>query len=279
MYNWQYVHCIDFWSIVLSRACDTRAAGSKDSDLKPLIYPLVQVSLGSIKCVPVNRHKIAVPNIPPRLISNSRSFPFHLQVVRSLLHLTRHTNTYIPISPYLLPVLTTTLANPRPKASTLRPLDLDMHIRAPQQYAKTRIYNECLVEEACFLLTEWLCSSSVHGSIAFPEVVVPITILLRKNVKATKSRSNSGKEISVVKNLVERVEESAAWLDNKRKDVDFAPSKLNDVHQWESQIQSRLDESPLGKYLKVQQKAREKRQKLVEKVWCHFWPFLVRPLG
>jgi nucleolar complex protein 2 len=51
VYNWQYVHCIDFWSLVLARACDaaTEAETGKESELKPLIYPLVQVSLGAIK--------------------------------------------------------------------------------------------------------------------------------------------------------------------------------------------------------------------------------------
>lgn len=51
VYNWQYVHCIDFWSIVLARACDSRkrTENDKESDLKPLIYPLVQVCLGAMK--------------------------------------------------------------------------------------------------------------------------------------------------------------------------------------------------------------------------------------
>jgi nucleolar complex protein 2 len=51
VYNWQYIHCIDFWSIVLARACDaaTESETGKESELEPLIYPLVQVSLGAIK--------------------------------------------------------------------------------------------------------------------------------------------------------------------------------------------------------------------------------------
>jgi len=51
VYNWQFVHCVDFWCTVLGRACDTtaEAAKGKSSELRPLIYPLVQVSLGAIK--------------------------------------------------------------------------------------------------------------------------------------------------------------------------------------------------------------------------------------
>jgi len=38
--------------MVLARACDSRLqaeSGGQESDLKPLIYPLVQVSLGAIQ--------------------------------------------------------------------------------------------------------------------------------------------------------------------------------------------------------------------------------------
>lgn len=50
VYNWQYVHSLDFWSIVLGRACDTQGVEAA-SELQALIYPLVQVSLGAIRYV------------------------------------------------------------------------------------------------------------------------------------------------------------------------------------------------------------------------------------
>lgn len=52
VYNWQFVHAVDFWSLVLS------ASGDKDrvnehgtSPLQPLLYPLIQVALGAIRFV------------------------------------------------------------------------------------------------------------------------------------------------------------------------------------------------------------------------------------
>ncbi|KAF7373362.1 Noc2-domain-containing protein [Mycena sanguinolenta] len=249
VYNWQYIHCIDFWSIVLARACDaaTESEPGKENELAPLIYPLVQVSLGAIK-----------------LIFNSRSYPFHLHVIRSLLHLTRHTHTYVPISPYLLPILTSTLApSSRPKPSTLRPLDLELQIRAPAQYLKTRIYSEGLIEEAVYLLAEWLASPAVHGSIAFPETTVPVVVMLRKSVKAAKM--GSAKDLGLVKGLLERIEESARWVEQKRKGVVLAPNRLGEVREWERKLIATVEDSPLGKYVKVQRKTRERRRNLVDK--------------
>ncbi|TBU45669.1 Noc2-domain-containing protein [Dichomitus squalens] len=255
VYNWQYVHCIDFWAIVIARACGKETLlerGGQESELQALIYPLVQVALGAA-----------------RLIRNARSFPFHLHVVRSILHLTRHTHTYVPLAPYLLPILTSTLsASSKPKASTLRPFDIETHIRAPQQYLKTRVYNEGLAEESAFLLAEYLASPPVHGSIGFPEVTIPIVLLLRKSIKGSKNALGKGsksKEAGLAKTLVERVEESAKWIEQRRKGVLFAPGKLGEVERWEDDLRGKVDDTPLGRYVKVQRKAREKRRKLVEK--------------
>ncbi|CAK5271008.1 unnamed protein product [Mycena citricolor] len=249
VYNWQYIHCIDFWSLVLARACDITAENEsgKENELKPLIYPFVQVSLGAIK-----------------LISNGRSYPFHLHVIRSLLHLTRHTHTYVPISPYLLPIITSTLTpSARPKQSTLRPLDLEVQIRAPQQYLKTRVYLEGLVEESVYLLAEWLASTPIHGSAAFPEIVVSVVVMLRKAVKSAKT--GSGKDTALVKGLLERIEESSRWVEQRRKSAVLAPGKLDELREWENTLAASVVDSPLGKYVKVQRKTRDRQRKLAEK--------------
>lgn len=126
------------------------------------------------------------------------------------------------------------------------------------------MYNEGLVEEATYLFAEYLASAPVHGSIAFHEVVVPIVMILRKAVKVAKSSSWKAKEAGLAKGLVERIEESARWVEQKRKGVTFAPGRLGEVEAWESGVNT--DDTPLGKYVKVQRKVREKRRKLVEKV-------------
>jgi nucleolar complex protein 2 len=201
-----------------------------------------------------------------RLVSASRSHPLHFHLIRSLVHLVNHTHVYVPLSPYLLPIITSTLSSSKHKSSTLKPLDMDTTIRAPQQYLKTRVYAEAVVDEATFLLSEWLSTPVVQGSIAFPEVVVPVTVLLRKTLKSVKSAKGKGsiKEAEAVKTLVERIEESAKWIDIKRRGVAFSPAQIDAVSSWEREL--KVEESPLAKFVKVQRKAREKRRTLLEKV-------------
>lgn len=186
----------------------------------------------------------------------------------------QYTHVYVPLAPYLMPIITSTLSpTASKKAGTLKPLDLESNIRAPQQHIRTRVYAETVAEESCHLLAEWLASPPVQGSIAFPEIVVPVTVALRRAAKTERNSSSGGKgkgraggmkEAGAVKALVERVEESARWVEQRRKDVSFSPGQLDEVRLWEDGINA--EESPLGKYVKVQRKAREKKRKLVEKV-------------
>lgn len=53
VYNWQYVHVVDFWSIVLAGTADLEQG--EQSALRPLIYPLTQITLGVVRCVTTER--------------------------------------------------------------------------------------------------------------------------------------------------------------------------------------------------------------------------------
>lgn len=237
---------------MLARACGAEAKagrGGEVSELAPLVYPLVQVTTGAIK-----------------LISNSRSYPYHFHLIKSLIHLVRHIHTYIPLAPYLLPIVTSTMNTGKPKSSTVRPLDMETNIRAPQQLLRTRVYEEGLIEEATYLLGDYLSTRPVMGSIAFPEIVTPIVVALRRALKTGKTSGGSAKskEVGMVKSLVERVEESAKVTEKQRLSVRFGPGDTKEVDEWEERLD--IEETPLGKYMKVQKKAREKRRKLMEKV-------------
>lgn len=252
VYNWQYAHCVDFWSLVLARACSVEAKAErsgKSSELDPLIYPLVQVTTGAIK-----------------LISNPRSYPYHFHLIRSLIHLVRYTNVYVPLAPYLLPIITSTVSTGKPKSSTLRPLDMETNIRAPQQFLRTRAYEEGVIEEAAYLLGDYLSTRPIMGSIAFPEVVTPIIVTLRRALKAGKTSGgpSKSKEVGMIRNLVERVEESAKATEKQRLSVRFGPGDTKEVDEWEGKLN--IEETPLGRYMKVQKKARGRKRELVEKV-------------
>lgn len=86
IYNWQFAHSIDFWSLVLSSACDTQRADGFSDALRPLIFPLVQVTLGAIKSAylfPLTALHWHVLNVFPF----SSLFPFKVDPIVTLLSL------------------------------------------------------------------------------------------------------------------------------------------------------------------------------------------------
>lgn len=247
VYNWQYVHSIDFWCLVLARACSEEAeqAAGRENELRSLIYPLVQVSIGAIQ-----------------LISAGRSYPYHLHIIRSLIHLSKHTGTYIPLVPQILPILEYSMSpSTSGKTSTLRPLPLETSIRAPAPYMKTRVYAETLSEEATYVLAEWLALPQIQGSIAFPEITIPISIVLKKTIKNSKAT----KQVNSAKTVLERMNETAMSVDDARRKVQFAPRDLDKVKDWERELRGKLGETPISKIVNVLRKAREKKNKLLQK--------------
>lgn len=144
---------------------------------------------------------------------------------------------------------------------------MTLHIRAPAQYLKTRSYAESIVDEALFVLGSW--AESCVGSIAFPETVFPVLLALRKSLKKAssgKSGKANSKLISQTKTLLERIEESVKWTTSRRDTVSFAPVHTDEIERWERDVREKVGDTPIGKYMRVLRKAREKRLALLEKV-------------
>lgn len=106
---------------------------------------------------------------------------------------------------------------------------------------------------------EWAAAPHLQGSVAFPEVMVPVIATLKKSSK----NAVGGKEAGVVKGALERIEEGSKWVEERRKAITFAPRNTDQVRMWEKDLN--IEDMPLAKYLKSQKKLREKRRKLLEK--------------
>ncbi|UZJ54176.1 hypothetical protein CBS101457_003496 [Exobasidium rhododendri] len=242
VYNWQYTHCLDFWSIVLSTTCDKEKG--EESIMQPLIYPLVQAATGSV-----------------RLIPTSRYFPLRFHVIQSLLRLMQRTGVYIPLAPMLLEMLESTEFTRKSKPSTLNTLDFQIIIRIPKAYVRTKVYADQIVEETVYFLLEFL--NLFSKSIAFPELVVPITITLKRIIKTSKVHRdvNNAKLVSSIKSLLEKMQRQSEYLIEKRNKVDFAPKDVNQVLSFLSKSKF---ESPIEAATRLARKVRTEKRALLQ---------------
>ncbi|KAI9769886.1 MAG: Nucleolar Complex 2 protein [Candelina submexicana] len=248
IYNWQYVHALDFWSRVLSSHCDAlrEAEAGKQSSLRPLIYPTVQITLGAM-----------------RLIPTAQYFPLRFHLIRSLLRISLATGTYIPLAPVLLEVLTSNEMKKSPKPSTLKSLDFATAIRAPKSYLKTRVYQDGVGEQVAELLSEFFVLWT--KSIAFPELALPVTVMLKRWLKEVSNKATgnrNGKVNSTLGLVVQKLEANGRWIEERRAKVDFAPNDRAGVEGFLKDVE--WEKSPLGAYVVGQRKTREEKARVVE---------------
>jgi nucleolar complex protein 2 len=243
VYNWQYVHSLDFWSRVLSAHCK-----EADSALRPLIYPLVQVTMGAL-----------------RLIPTATYFPLRFQLTRSLLRLSMATSTYIPLAAPLYEVLNSAEMRKAPKSSTLKPLDFDTLIRVPKSYLKTRTYQDSVGEQVQELLSEFFGLWSKN--IAFPELALPVVVMLKRWLKDVNNRApgtgNKNQKVNgLIALLVQKIDANVKFVEDRRQKVDFAPNNRKGVTSFLDDLE--WEKTPVGAFLVGQRKVREEKAKVME---------------
>lgn len=248
VYNWQYTHSLDFWSCVLAEHCSPlkEAEAGKESQLKLLIYPLVQVTLGAM-----------------RLIPTSVYFPLRFHLIRSLLRVSRATGTFIPLASPLIEVLTSAEMKKVPKASSLKPFDFATAYKAPKSYIRTRVYQDGVGEQVAELLGEYFFLWTT--SIAFPELTLPVNIQIKRWLKQARSLKSGNKNPKLVGQLVllvQKLEANAKFIEERRSKVDFAPRDRTQVDAFLRDFD--VAKTPLGAYIVGQRKARAERAKLLE---------------
>lgn len=243
VYNWQYVHSLDFWSRVLSAHCK-----EADSALRPLIYPLVQVTMGAL-----------------RLIPTATYFPLRFQLTRSLLRLSMATSTYIPLAAPLYEVLNSAEMRKAPKSSTLKPLDFDTIIRVPKSYLKTRTYQDGIGEQVQELLSEFFGLWSKN--IAFPELALPVVVMLKRWLKDVNNRApgagNKNQKVNgLIQLLVQKIDANVKFTEEKRAKIEFAPNNRKQVADFLDDLE--WEKTPIGAFLVGQRKIREEKAKMLE---------------
>jgi nucleolar complex protein 2 len=248
VYNWQYVHSLDFWSCVLSEHCSPvkEAESGKESELRALIYPTVQVTLGAM-----------------RLIPTSTYFPLRFQLMRSLLRISRATGTYIPLASALLEVLNSAEMKKPPKPSTLKSLDFASNYKAQKSYLRTRVYQDGVGEQVTELLSEFFVLWST--SIAFPELALPVIVMLKRWLKDANNKTSGNKNNKINSGfllLVQKLEANSKWIEERRAKVDFAPNDRAGVEGFLKGFE--WEKTPLGAFVVGQRKQREEKAKLMD---------------
>ncbi|CAO3677368.1 unnamed protein product [Umbelopsis vinacea] len=239
VYNWQYVHCIDFWANVLSTYCSTAREGHEKSPLHSMVYPLAQIAIGAI-----------------RLIPTAQYFPLRFHILRSLISLTNSTQVFIPLAPYIFEVFESSEVKKKGKTGTLKPLEWDVYIRTPKQFLHTKVYQNGILEQLYECLIEYYACFCL--SIDFPELVGPGIVQLKRYIKKS-TNVNFNKQIH---GLIEKIEATAKFIQDKRSLVDYSPANIEKVDGFLKDLKPNA--TPIGKFLINHRNIKAQKQALLE---------------
>ena len=223
VYNWQFVYALKVWAKLLSESLQSE----EDHQLKPLVYPLTQVTIGAIKLIPTARY-----------------FPLRFHCIRTLLGLVQKTGTYIPLSGYILETLSFVEMKRKPKALSGRPLDFMGMLKVSKSKINSALFQDAVLGQVFELSVEFY--AAIATSIGFPEATFLDTRRLRAFLKLSKSKA----VFSKMKPLLEKLEENGQYITSQRANVGFSPKDKDEIQSWSDGLRAK-GQSPLMRFHKV----------------------------
>jgi len=225
VYNWQFIHSLELWGALLGHTSSSDA-------LQPLIYPLVQVILGTA-----------------RLIATPKYFPLRFHCCKVLTALSRSTGTFIPVLPFYLDVLNTFNFNKKSTKVSMKPIDFSCILKlSKSQLLETGSKDSTMAEIQAGLLAYLSDNSSKIG---FPELVTPAVFQLKAFNKKCKVANYTKK----IKQVLDKITANQKFIETRRKTVKFSVADKDDIAVWEASVER--DGTPLLAFYKSWNKTRE----------------------
>jgi len=216
--SWQYLHCLRIWGSIVAAYSGQPIADNANNtsitadqqQLRPLIYPLIQVVIGTMKLVPSGKY-----------------LPMKLHCISILNSLGRSSRNFIPTSQLLLEILLSSEFQERkPMESTAKPPILNDILKLNKQTLRTAPCQQAVVTRVLELMEVHL--ESIRFSIGLPEIVFPTVAGLKSFCKKTRV----GRWRNDVRALVAKIETWSKQVSSQRSSLKFGPSSVKRMDQF-----------------------------------------------
>merc|ERR1719221_577594 len=206
VYNWQFIHSLELWGALVGHC-------SSSETIRPLIYPLVQVILGTAKLIPTPKY-----------------YPLRFHCATILRDISSTTGTFIPVLPLYLEVLNTFNFKKKSKKVSMKPLDFSCVLKLSKSQMLENGFKDATIEEVYGGMLSYMADNS--NKISFPELVTPLIFQLKDFLKSCKVQNYSKK----IKGLLEKTVANQKMIDTRRKHVNFGVGESQKIQVWEAQV-------------------------------------------
>jgi len=229
MYSWQAINCLQLWCRVLSTY-------ATNETMKPLVYPLLQLLLGTARLVPTGRYT-----------------PLRLRLCKSANQICEASGVFAPVAPILLENLALSELSKAPKAAPGKVPDFSLVLKVSKATLRTTTFHEECVFGSLELLSEHLSQWSTH--VAFPELSHTCLIALKRFVKSSKVE-RFRKE---TKRCISAIEKNAEFVISRRDQMELCPKDITAGSQTLARVDSTTAPPLDSYYVELAKKGQERR--------------------
>merc|ERR550517_534553 len=238
VYNWQFIHSLELWGSLVGHC-------SSSETIRPLIYPLVQVIMGTARLIPTPKY-----------------YPLRFHCAKILREISASTGTFIPVLPLYLEVLNTFNFKKKAKKVSMKPLDFSCILKLSKSQMLENGFKDATIEEVYGGMLSYMADNS--NKISFPELVTPLLFQLKDFLKTCKVQNYSKK----MKGLLDKTAANQKMIETRRKHVSFGVGESQKIQIWETQVGN--DGTPLlacyNSWKKVSQLQQAKKVSQQEKL-------------
>eukprot|EP01127_Copromyxa_protea_P009169 TRINITY_DN2141_c0_g1_i1.p1 TRINITY_DN2141_c0_g1~~TRINITY_DN2141_c0_g1_i1.p1 ORF type:complete len:709 (-),score=206.78 TRINITY_DN2141_c0_g1_i1:52-2178(-) len=209
VYNWQTLNSIKVWVQLL-------ATFPQDKQLWLLAYPLVQLIHGIINLLPIARY-----------------YPLRCHCLRMLNDLAKsgsEANIFLNSASYVVDMLQYDGFYKKIKPYSGKKFNASHLLAVPENLLGTKTFQDFITTEVQLLLKDYFANYS--SSIAFPELVVPVLVALKRFISKKKSAPTTGG----LRTLVDALQSNSQFILAKRNKVTFGPQNVDSVSNFAATI-------------------------------------------
>ncbi|CAH1959286.1 unnamed protein product [Acanthoscelides obtectus] len=206
VYNWQFINSLRIWSNLLSATYNKPV-------MQQLVYPFVQVCIGTLRLVPTAQY-----------------YPLRFHVVQVLMDLSKETGVFMPVLPFLLEVLTSYDFNKKHQKVSMKPMHFTCLLRVSKSQLQENGFKDMVIETIYGQILEYMASQS--HKISFPDICLICVVQIKKFMKQCKNPNYTRK----FKQLLDKVQQNNQFIEKERSSLTVKLTDVKQIEGWESQM-------------------------------------------